>query len=184
MSFHTSHLILLMHSCEIVITPHDGTTDDLLCLSAVFSTAAIMWYFDDHCAHCACSVRQCRGDIASAFLLWGSFLWQNGPVWTLRVSCWFMLQSNHLSRLSAMLDPANARGNGASNLVSALSIKLNRGSFKHSDVIHKGLGVSNEQMRRGTIAPETAVWSIKEQMFWFCMTTFCVEYILPMLNRC
>lgn len=168
-----------MHSCEIVITPHDGTTDDLLCLSAVFSPAAIMWYFYDHCARWACSVRQCRGDIASAFLLWGSFWWQNGPVWTLRVSSWFMLQSNNLGRLSAMLDPSDARGNEASNLV-----RMNRGSFKHSDVIHKVLGLSNERMRRGTIAPETAVWSIKEQMFWFCMTTFCVEYILPMLNQC
>lgn len=37
-----------MHSCEIWIPPHDGTTDDLLCLSAAFLDCRNAVIFSDH----------------------------------------------------------------------------------------------------------------------------------------
>lgn len=58
-----------MYSCEILILPHDGTTDDTLCLAQRRSAVI----FHDRASLC------------------GSF---QGGMSVVSVSCWFMLQRN------------------------------------------------------------------------------------------
>lgn len=123
-SFHTSPLILLMHSCEIVITPHNGTTDDLLCLSAVFL---------DLLQHC---------DILWSFASLWLFNAETSPVLDVLLLCvdpfveewprcerWGFPADSCCSQIvSAEFLPCSTlwtrEGNGASNLVSVLPIKL------------------------------------------------------------
>lgn len=101
------HLIRLMYSCEILILPHDGTTDDTLCLAQRRSTVILH------------ERSQLNGDPAS---LCGSF-----PRRDVSGECVLLIHAaakHPAAEFSAVFVPLNAGGNGASNLVSGLPVKL------------------------------------------------------------
>lgn len=105
-------LIRLMYSCEILILPHDGTTDDTLFVS---HSVTAPWYFTT--ARVGKTIPRRR-----SILVLEAF---RGGMSAASVSCWFTLQRKHpAAEFSAMFVPLNAGGNGASNLVSGLPVKL------------------------------------------------------------
>lgn len=126
------------------IPPHNGTTDDLLCQSAVCLNRCNAVIFWDHSAHYGCSAQtmhsHCRRLTYCSFVQ--SLLWRNGPVRVVRASCWFMPQSNSLSRVFCHARPIPTREEMEPLTLSVCCLSNWSSPIKKKfwSVIHEGRG--------------------------------------------